>query len=123
MALPDDAIVIRGGVGSPETIAVNAQTTFDTDGFWAVSGYAAAGLNAAEIAQLVRKRLPHGQIRVSSVGVLRDGGFEVQETPDDYPHVDIFVPAEPDDAVCAQLADLFDDPIPNPALPNQADED
>jgi hypothetical protein len=123
MPLPDDAIVVRGGVGAPETIAVNAYTTFDTDGFWGVSGFSAAGLTVGEIAQLAYEqgRLPHPQIRTSTAGQVRDGGFEIEETSDDYPHVDILVPPEPDDEVWARLADLFDDPIPNPALPNQAE--
>lgn len=120
MPLPDDAIVVRGGVGAPETIAVNAQSTFDTDGFWGVSGFSAAGLSADEIAQLVYEqgRLPHPRVRTSTARRIRDAGFQIEETQDDYPHVDIFVPPDPSAELCSQLADAFDDPIPNPALPN-----
>jgi hypothetical protein len=122
MPLPDDAIVVRGGEGKAKTIAVNAQTTFDTDHFWGVSSFSAAGLTAAQIAQIAydAERLPHPQIRTSTAGRIRSAGFEIDETPDDYPHADILVPPEPSDEVCAQLADLFDQPIPNPSLPNQS---
>jgi hypothetical protein len=122
MPLPDDAIVVRGGVGAPKTIAVNAQTTFDTDGFWGVSGFSAADLTAVQIAQLAsdQGRLPHGHVRTSTVGRIRSAGFEVEKTADDYPHVDIFLPPDPSDEVCVQLADVFDAPIPNPALSNHA---
>lgn len=122
MPLPDDAIVVRGGVRAPETIAVNAQTTFDTDGFWGVSGFSAADQTVEQIAQLAydQGRLPHPKVRTSTVGLVRAAGFEVEQTADDYPHVDIFLPADPTDAVCSQLADAFDEPIPNPALSNHA---
>ncbi len=122
MPLPSDAIVIRGGVGAPETIAVNAQTTFDTDGFWGVSGFSAADQTVEQIAQLAydQGRLPHGHIRTSTVGKILAGGFAVEETPGGYPHVDILLPPDPSDEMCSLLAHLFDAPIPNPALSNRA---
>jgi hypothetical protein len=122
MALPDDAIVVRGGVGAAETIAVNAQTTFDTDGFWGVSGFSAPGLDTAEIARIAhdQNRLNHAQIRTSTARRLREAGFEIQETPDDFPHADILMgDHDAVDDTWELLATLFDAPVANPSLSNQ----
>jgi hypothetical protein len=103
---------------------LNAEGHFLETNVHAVSCFAAADLSVEEIAKVAYEqgRLAHGQITTSTIGALRAAGFQPMEAPVDDPHVDIYLGEHPaDDSTWARLAELFDDPQPNPALAHSND--
>jgi hypothetical protein len=124
--LSDAAILLRGGLSMANTLGMNAQTTFDATDQWAVSAFAATDRTLEEIARdaHAQGRLNHSKVTVSTVGAFRQSGFRVEPTPDDYPHVDIFLMAHgPSQVTWEAMAALFQAPVPNPALSNQGETD
>jgi hypothetical protein len=84
--LPDDALVVRGGMNLPTSfvqgsgVAVQPDRTLD-----GVSVNSAAGLSVAELtapnAQTRYPGIPHRQIGVTSVGAIRALGGDVIPSP------------------------------------------
>ena len=72
MPLPDEALVIRGGLNAPDSFARGSGVTVDAGGkLQGVSVNSAAGLSVAELAapdpQTGYPGIPHNQIGVTTV--------------------------------------------------------
>ena len=76
--LPDDAVVVRGGLNLPENFVEGSGTTIDENGtVQGVSVNAAPGLSLPELTapdpQAGYPGIPHNQIGVTTVGKVRGG--------------------------------------------------
>ncbi len=116
--LPDEAVVVRGGLCEPHI--VKRQSDQEPDGTWGLSVRSGTGMTADQLAREVPAVL-NGKIRVSSVGRIRALGpaFDViPTTGPGYPehHGTIVIPSRPvSDEDARVVSEAFDDPIPNPA--------
>jgi hypothetical protein len=84
--LPDDALVVRGGLNLPENFADGSGVTVDSSGkVQGVSVNAAPGLSVKELTgpdpQTGYPGIPHNQIGVTTVGKVRALGGEVVPSP------------------------------------------
>ena len=111
--LPDDAVVVRGGLMLRADLVLGAQAHFDSEGIHALSVYSAPGRTAAEIA--VGVPLRHSKIRTSTVGRVRAAGYEVVSSPGPSGHADLLLPTPPTENDWSALDSAFDPPRPNPA--------
>lgn len=108
--LPDDAVVVRGGLMLRADLVLGAQAHFDSEGLHALSVYSAPGRTAAEIA--VGVPLRHSKIRTSTVGRVRAAGYDVVSSPGPPGHADLVLPTDDD---WSALDSAFDPPRPNQA--------
>ena len=111
--LPDDAVVVRGGLMLSADLAISAQSHHDAEGSHALSVFSRAGMTADELSRAVP--LPHSMIRESTVGRLRAAGYDVVTSPGPLGHADLVLPNPPTDDDWRLLDESFD-----PARPNQA---
>ncbi|MBI5692759.1 MAG: RHS repeat-associated core domain-containing protein [Verrucomicrobia bacterium] len=78
--LPDSAIVVRGGINSPQSIANGAGVVVGADGrIVGLSVQSAPGESLQVLAN--RVHVPHNQIGVTTVGAIRAAGGDVVVTP------------------------------------------
>jgi hypothetical protein len=118
--LPDDAVVIRGGVIKLENLGSAFETCFREEGVYDISVCASAELDAVSLARAVRasdpecKRIPHSRIQKSTVGAIRAAGADVLLTPPPEHHYSVRFEAAPTDKQLADLVAAFDEPQPNP---------
>jgi hypothetical protein len=110
--LPDDAVVVRGGLMIAADLVLGAQSHFDARGIYALSVFSVPGISADEIARGVP--LPHSMIRESTTGRLRAAGYEVVRSPGPPGHADLMLPNPPTDDDWRALDAAFDPPRPNP---------
>ena len=85
-ALPDDALVVRGGRNLPENFANGSGVTVDAGGkVQGVSVNAAPGLSVKELtapnSQSGYPGIPHRQVGVTTVGKIRGLGGDVVPAP------------------------------------------
>ncbi len=85
-ALPDDAIVIRGGQNLPDSFANGSRVTIgDGDVLQGVSVNAAAGVSVDQLTAANTATgypgVPHNQIGVTTVGAIRAAGGDVVPSP------------------------------------------
>ena len=85
-ALPDDALVVRGGENLPENFAQGSGVTLDAGGtVQGVSVNAGSGLSVKDLtapnARTGYPGIPHNQVGVSSVGKIRALGGDVVPSP------------------------------------------
>ena len=111
--LPDDSVVVRGGLMLLTDLVLSAQSHFDTKGFYALSVYSTPGRAVDEIA--VGVPLRHSKIRVSTVGRVRSAGYDVVSSQGPPGHADLVLPAPPTDHDWSTLDRVFDPPQLNPA--------
>lgn len=111
--LPDDSVVVRGGLMFPADLARGVQSHFDTEGVYALSVFSAAGRTADEIAIAVP--LPHPKIRTSTVGRVRVAGYDVVSSPGPPGHADLLFREPPTDDDWRTMDRIFDPPRANPA--------
>ena len=102
--LPDEALVVRGGLNRPEDIARGFGV--HPSGVAGVSVESAPGLSVAELATGV----PHGQLGVTTVGRVRAVGGDVVRTPG----------RSPRHATLVGLAPEATSALPTPTVPNPA---
>lgn len=111
--LSGDAKVVRGGLGKQGDLQRAAEKAKRLQGKYVVSACCAEGCTPEETAELAGRRLPHPEMRVASVGALREAGFAVE--PDGRkPHVSIKLPEPFADDDWQRFDEQFDPPIPNP---------
>lgn len=116
--LPDDAVVVRGGLCEPHI--VQKQAGREPDGTFGLSVRSAPGMTPEELAREAPAVL-NGRIRVTSVRRIRALGpqFDViPTTGQGYPehHGTIVIPSRPvSDEHARAVSEAFDPPIPNPA--------
>jgi hypothetical protein len=109
--LPDDAIVVRGGLmQNIDEMVEDARDEMARVGYPGLSVRAGTGVTVEE---LVRAgQVPNNQIVESTAGRLREDGYSFVKIPGEY-HYNIVLPSL-DPKTVAQLADSFDGPQPNP---------
>ena len=121
-ALPPGAVVVRAGEMGSKSLWDNAVTHHTQFQEWALSVAADSNMSAEEIA--IGRRLRNRSMRASTVGDIRDGGFEVVRDPDDAPygpelHALILLPIDPSDEPTEEtwdeLRSCFGEREPNPA--------
>lgn len=84
--LPDDAIVVRGGVNTPESFVRGSGVALDDQGrLQDVSVNAGAGVSLNELTAADPKTgypgIPHTQVGVTTVGAIRAAGGDVVPSP------------------------------------------
>jgi hypothetical protein len=113
--LPDDALVVRGGLNRSDDFAHGTGATLDATGkLDNVSVNAAAGLSLADLTKPNPRGgypgVPHRQVGVTTVGRIRAAGGEVIPKPTRRnPHHAVLKGLTPD-----QAARLFQPTAPNP---------
>jgi hypothetical protein len=112
VVLPDDTIVLRGGVMEARDLQVNAFTHYDEVGEYALSVFAVPGADLETTARVADR--PNAAVRVTTAGRIRAAGYEVVSSEPPAGHADIRLPNPPTDADWETLRAVFDDPIPNP---------
>jgi hypothetical protein len=120
--LPDDAIVIRGGLMKRDSLRISAEAhEAENPGAYALSFWSWPGLTAEEIARRVGpENLPHKMLRKYSAGQLRNmamsDGRPLELVPtDEDGHYDVILPPPPTDDDLDLFDHEFDPPEPNPA--------
>ena len=108
-SLPDDALIVRGGLNLPESLKIGTGVTIDSAGnLHGLSVNSAPGKNVTELAA----GLPNRQIGVTTVGAVRAAGGEVEAkpTPWNSDHCQI-------NGISAEVMhNLLNPPVPNPSL-------
>jgi hypothetical protein len=102
--IPDEALLVRGGRNRPADLRRGMRT--HPSGVMGASVECEIGLSVEELASA----LPHGQIGVTTVGVVRAVGGDVVRTSGRTPHHATMVGLSPDEA-----SRLLTPTIPNPA--------
>jgi hypothetical protein len=102
--IPDDALVVRGGLNRPDDIRRGTGT--HPSGVTGVSVECASGKTAAELATTI----PHGKIGVTTVGEIRAVGGDVVRTSGRSANHATLIGLDPEDA-----SRLFTPVISNPA--------
>jgi hypothetical protein len=122
--LPDEAFVVRGGIMESDRLLLNAKDVHEDEdvGEWGVCAASCPGMSPTEIAE--EADFQNKQMMTTSVGSLRNRGFDVVPDPEEGPvHVLIMLPVatseEPSEEeweeVWDELRGCFDDAVPNPA--------
>jgi hypothetical protein len=116
--LPGDTVIVRGGHMGTRSLVVSACRCFDKSGYFAWSFWSRPGASADEIA--VDAGVPHPYIRESTIGRVRDAGFDPQSDSADTDHVQVRLDNEPTEQDCARLRAAFDQARPReePELDN-----
>jgi hypothetical protein len=109
--LPNDAVVVRGGLMDRERTAASATAAFRESGVYGLSVWAAPGMGADDIVRLARSHgpefLPHAKIRTSTVGRLQPYTLEADNPGG---HYLLKLPTPPTNADWDALELAFDDP-------------
>jgi hypothetical protein len=115
-ALPNDAVVIRGGESKVRDMRISARKHHRLHGEWALSGCASPGKDAQGIAhEAGAKVLPHPCMRETTAGALRDVVESVEfDRENDDPHVKIKFATDPTDADLVAVRSLLGPIQPNP---------
>jgi hypothetical protein len=106
----DAAIALRGGEMFLSDLEKNAANTRERLGRPGLSVWAADGLAPGALLALIGTKLPHPKIRMATVRVLREAGFEVEPTLREYHHT-IWLPAGYTPDTLLAVADRFEPPI------------
>jgi hypothetical protein len=80
--LPDEAIVVRGGIMAHDTLNENAwdhcrDVLAERGWQWGLSVFSHPSADVATICRIAWPILRHGQVRLSTVGALRASGYDV----------------------------------------------
>lgn len=119
--LPDEALVIRGGLSAPETLLKNALEHHDDPanarGDFAISAWSLPDKSGDDLAHVAS--VPHPRIRETTVGRIRAAGYNVVRDEPPEGHALITLPRLPTDTDYMTISDLFDPPRLNPANVSQ----
>jgi hypothetical protein len=120
-SLPDEAVVIRGGLSSADTLRKTALAHYDDQGAFAISARSLPDMTADELAH-VEPPLPQPRLRDTTVGALRRAGYDV--IPDEPPpaHALIMLPRLPADEDYVAVSATFAEPRENPAYRKEQDD-
>lgn len=102
--LPDDALVVRGGVNTPEQIRRGYGT--HPSGVSGVSVHSSPGLGAPDLTV----GIPNGQVGVTTVGEVRAAGGDVIRTSGRSRHHATLTGLTPE-----EISDLLTPTVPNPS--------
>lgn len=110
---PDDAVVVvRGGSMHSDFVVRTASDTHDEFGIFAISIFLAMDETVERLGAREPFLARYSQVRLSSVGRLKGGGFALLPTLG-RPNYDVVLP-DLSDATLERLESRFDRPIPNP---------
>ncbi len=119
--LPNDAVVVRGGLMARNGLERAARNCFGAHGFYGLSLRCIPGMTAAEIARNTPSdKLPHPWIRSSTVGEIRASGYEIRATFEPG-HASLMFPGPPTDDDWETVESLFGPPQDNPAAKEERD--
>jgi hypothetical protein len=112
----DEAVVMRGGLSAPDTLAKTALAHFDTYGEFAISCRSKMGMSADELAAVDPPLVQYPWIRETTAGELRSAGYDV--VPDEPPpaHALIMLPRIPTDDDYVRIEATLSEQRPNPLL-------
>ena len=112
---PDDQVVVRFGEMKPESLRDSAEIAFAKTGRYSLSFWSIAGASASELALKVAITIDRtgGVFRASTIGRLREGGFELVEFQRNG-HCTLVLDDLPSSDDCEALRTAFDEPIANP---------
>lgn len=111
--LPDDAIVLRGGLNETQHMREQAQEKFEDCGIYSLSVAADGSLSFEELA--VVADFPNRRVRRTTVGLLRAIGCDVTPPSGRKRHANLILPQPPTDDVWKALEEAFAPAEPNPA--------
>lgn len=113
--LPEDAVVVRGGLMDRDLTISNAHDEFKESGIYGLSVWSVPELDAADIIRLARSHgsiyLPHAKFRQSTIGRLRPYALH-QDIPEG--HYLLKLPTPPADSDWDALERAFDSPEASP---------
>lgn len=115
LPLRDDTVIVRGGWMSRSSTLKAIQSSEAKGGERGISVYGVDGLDAAELVrELDRHRLlPHATVRLSTVGDVRRGGFDVVPAGDPPHHKIVGFPASyAEDGSIDRVSGVFQAPVP-----------
>lgn len=112
--LPDDALVVRGGMMIARDLAMAAERCESEFGFPGLSVFGASGVGLRQLLLAIPDLRRYGVVRRTTAGRLRAFGCELIPTGAE-PHFTLRLP-DTDFATLARLRDLFGPPIPNPLI-------
>jgi len=116
---PDDAaVVVRGGLLSPESVQRTVERCRREYGFLGLSVFGAVGITVAELVATVPQVGPsrYRQVRLSTFGLVRAAGFAAWPT-NRFPHFSIVLP-DLDQVTLERLEACFGPPQSSTALPD-----
>jgi hypothetical protein len=121
--IPEEALVVRGGVIDVESLKRNALGTERDErfGYLGISVFAGVGMSVEELVKVARvemgpKTLRNGKLSLSSGAEL--AGYESKNTMTDH-HYDIIVPDVSDETL-TNVVECFNDPVRNPVQRDEA---
>src|SRR3954453_14452603 len=106
ISLPEEAVVVRGGLSAAETLAMTAFAHYDVHGDFAISVRSKPGMTADEMAH-VEPALPQPRLRETTVGDLRAAGYDVVRDEPPPTHALIMLDPFPADDVYVRIASIF----------------
>jgi hypothetical protein len=120
-SLPDEAVVVRGGLSTPDTLHKSALAHYDAEGVFAISARSLPGMTASCLAH-IEPALPQRRLRATTVGDLRAASHDV--IPDEPPpaHALIMLPRVPADEDYVTVSATFGEPQENPAYRKEDDD-
>lgn len=107
----DDDFVVRFNDMNPTELKRAVLTAKAAVGSFALSVFSHADVTWETIA--LRAGLGHAVVRVTTVGRLREAGYDVANCNANW-HCQILLDGPVTDEDCARLSACFDDPVPNP---------
>jgi hypothetical protein len=124
-ALPDWAVVVRGGVATPRLVSGAVERHFAMQsrdgrpGTYDASVWSFAALYAEEIVRVVRELnrgdLPHTRMQTATAGAVRALGYQVIRTLPDKPgHYSVRFPSRPADTDIDAFLNILSPPRPTP---------
>lgn len=121
--LPDDALVVRGGLNLPENFAKGSGVSLGADGkLQGVSVNSAPGKSVQELTAAIPQSgypgIPNNQVGVTTAGAIRERGGEVVPSPTrTNPHHATLSGLTPE-----QASDLFRPTVSNPSRRKSGEE-
>jgi hypothetical protein len=93
-ALPDSAIVVRGGRLDPDRLLARAVRDRRDDDVSVLSVWCGVKADDETVDDVLRRLveeapIPHGQLNVTTAGALREAGFELRAAPPPDCHYDL----------------------------------
>jgi hypothetical protein len=112
--LPDEAVVIRGGISTPQTLHKTALAHRDGHADFAISCRSLPQMSADDLARVDPPLVRYPRLRETTVGVLRSAGYDVVRDEPPPAHALIMLPPLPADEDYLVISASFSEPRENP---------
>ena len=112
--LSDDALIVRFGVMALRDVKLSLEDAKDDPDVdqYELSFFGGDGLDPEEISRL--GNAPNPRMRISTIGRLREAGFDPYPDPPPEGHIGLRFAQMPSDEELNSLISLFDEPVENP---------